>query len=457
MDFHPETRSQKLPPLFLIYGIALWTVLLWLTPAWAGHIAIERWTTRNGITLLLVERHSLPMVQVEVLLKAGSVFDPEDKAGLANLTAELLAEGTSSRSATQIAEEIDFIGASLSASADLDYTSVSLRVLKKDINAGFDLLSDILTHPAFAPEELERNRQLILGGLMAEKDEPGIVAGKVFDKLLFGAHPYHRPVEGLEETVPRIQRGDITAFHKDYYRPNNTILAIVGDIKKEELQELVKRNFGAWGKGKIPSLQIPKPPKPTAPKLEIIDKDLTQANILLGHLGIERANPDFYALVVMNYILGGGGFSSRLLTVIRENQGLAYSVQSAYDARYYPGSFTVSLQTKNATANTAIHEVLTQMQQIRSTPVADQELDEAKSYLMGSFPLRMDTNAKMARLLSHVEYFKLGLDYFDHYPRYIQAVTKADILRVAKKYLDPERFILVAVARQQEAKIKLNR
>jgi zinc protease len=431
------------------------TCFLWPTPAFASHIPIKRWTAKNGMALLLMDSHSLPTVHVEVLVKAGSVYDPEDKAGLAFLTAALLDEGTTSRSAMQIAEEIDFIGASLSALGDSDYTSLSLKVLKKDVKVGLGLLADIMTHPTFPPQEVERLRQQVLGGIMADKDEPGIVAGKAFDRLLFGAHPYHRPVEGLEETIPKIQRGDMVTFHNTYYRPNNTLMVIVGDITKEEVEDLVKEYFSGWEKKKIPAIQIPKASNPTSRKVEIIDKDLTQANILLGHLGIERANRDYYSLVVMNYILGGGGFSSRLLTAIRENQGLAYSVHSAYEARYYPGRFTVSLQTKNATANTAIQEVLNQLQQIRTTPVSDQELEEAKSYLIGSFPLRIDTNAKMARLLSQVEFFNLGLDYFDQYPRYIQAVTKADVLRVAKKYLDTEKLILVAVAKQQEAKIKL--
>jgi zinc protease len=385
------------------------------------------------------------------------VYDPEDKAGLAFLTAALLDEGTASRSSVQIAEETDFIGASLSASADADYTSVSLKVLKKDVKVGFDLLSDILTRPAFPADNVERIRQQVLGGLVADKDEPGIVAEKAFDRLLFGPHPYHRPVEGMEGTIPKIRRQDILDFHNTYYCPNNAIMAIVGDITQEEVEALVKQYLHRWEKKKIPALQVPKAPRPASRKAEIIDKDLTQANILLGQMGIERANPDFYALVVMNYILGGGGFSSRLLTAIREDQGLAYSVHSALDVRYYPGRFTVSLQTKNATANTAIQEILKQIRQIRTSSVTDQELDEAKSYLIGSFPLRMDTNAKIARLLSHVEYFSLGLDYFDHYPRYIQDVTQADVLRVAKKYLDPERVILVAVAKQQEAKIELPR
>jgi zinc protease len=450
------SEAKKLKPVILFAGVFLLICFVWPTFAVASHIPIKRWTTKNGITLLLMESHSLPTVHVETLVKAGSMYDPEDKAGLANLTAALLDEGTTSRSSVQIAEEIDFIGAVLSASADSDYTSISLKVLKKDVRVGFSLLSDILTHPTFPAKEVERLRQQVLGGIMADRDEPEIVAEKAFDRLLFGAHPYHRPVEGLEETIPQIQRDDLVNFHNTYYRPNNTLMAIVGDLTKEEAENLIKEYLRGWEKKKLPAIEIPKAFNPTVRKVEIIDKDLTQANILLGQLGIARRNPDYYALLVMNYILGGGGFSSRLLTVIRENQGLAYSVQSAYEARYDPGRFTVSLQTKNSTANTAIQEVLNQLRQIRTVPVSDQELEEARSYLAGSFPLRMDTNAKMARLLSFVEFFKLGLDYFDQYPRYIQAVTKADVLRVAQKYLNPDRLILVAVAKQPEAKIELS-
>jgi zinc protease len=246
-------------------------------------------------------------------------------------------------------------------------------------------------------------------------------------------------------------------FHEVYFRPNNSQLVLVGDLTETEAKELVNKHFGAWESKKIPVLKIPQPSKSSSTKTEVIDKNLSQANILMGHLGIQRNNPDFYAVVVMNYIFGGGGFSSRLLTAIREDRGLAYSVHSLYDARADPGPFLISLQTQNATANTAIHEVLNQIQKMRSAPVTDQELAEAKSFLTGSFPLRMDTNAKMARLLSHVEFYDLGLGYLDEYPRLIEAVTKNDIQRVAKKYLDPGRLILVAVADQDEAKIKLKR
>ena len=188
--------------------------------------------------------------------------------------------------------------------------------------------------------------------------------------------------------------------------------------------------------------------------VKLIDRDLTQANIILGHLGIKRQNPDYYPVMVMNYILGGGGFSSRLLSEIRDNQGLAYSIYSRFNAGTDPGSFAASLQTQNAQAAKAIDAVIIEIEKIRNLPVSTQELDEAKSFLIGSFPLRIDTTAKIANLLTQIEYYDLGLGYFEQYPERIEAVTREEIQRVARKYLNSERFILVVVANQESAKIQ---
>ena len=194
-------------------------------------------------------------------------------------------------------------------------------------------------------------------------------------------------------------------------------------------------------------------PKLTNKNVELIDKDLTQATIHLGHIGISRKNPDFYTLIVMNYMLGGGGFSSRLVEDIRDNQGLAYSVSSGFDAGLYEGPFKVVMQTKNENANKAINAILKHIEDIRTNPVKDNELNDARSYIVGSFPLRLDTNSKMAGLLSLIEFYDLGLNYFTEYPKKINAVTKEDILKAAKKYLDPKNYLLVVVAKQKEAEI----
>ena len=438
----------------LIASFALFFALIFSGAVMAAEITPKRIVTENGMVLLLVEQHSLPIVSVEALIDAGAIYDPNEKAGRATLTASLLEEGTKKRSAPEISQAVDFIGADLSASADQDFMTAQLKMLKKDVDAGFDLFSDILINPVFDPKEVERVRNNLLGGLVAEKDQPQVIAERAFRNTVFGNHPYHNPVNGREETVSKIGRDEIAAFHRDFYRPNNTILTIVGDLSEKEATALVSKYFGKWEKRPVPFPKIAPPTPFEAKKVELIDKELAQATVVLGHVGVERSNPDYYAVSVMNYILGGGGFSSRMLTDIRDNRGLVYSIYSRFDANRQPGDFQVSLQTKSASTNDAIDGVLQEINKIRSAPVTDIEISEAKAYLVGSFPLRLDTTAKLAGLLSAVEFYKLGLDYLKKYPEYINKVTKEDVLRAAQKYLHPDHYALVVVGNQNEAKVK---
>lgn len=420
----------------------------------AADINPIRKIAENGIVVLIMERPSLPIVSVQVLVRAGALYEPSDQAGLANMTASLLEEGTKRRSSKEIADAVDFIGARLSARGGKDSATVSLKVVKKDVATGFSLLSDILMHPAFASKEVERVRKNILGSILSEKDNPRTVARRAFQKLIFDQHPYHLPSIGLSETVSKIPREALVNFHASYYRPNNTIISIVGDVTEKEAMDLVKTHFGAWERKNIRFPKITPAQAVASKKIELIDKDLTQATILLGKVGIARNNPDYYPVTVMNYILGGGGFSSRMLKEIRDNQGLVYSVYSYFDASIFPGPFSVSLQTKNQSANKAIEGALSEIRRIRKEAVTDQELSEAKDYLMGSFPLRLDTTSKLANILTAIEYYDLGFDYFEKYPEYIGKVTKEDVLRVAKKHLDPDRYVLVVVGKQSDAVIK---
>jgi len=419
----------------------------------AADLKPARILTESGMTLLIQDQPSLPIITVNVLIKAGAVHDPDAKAGLAYMTAGMLEEGTKTRSATQLAQEIEFLGAEFNAKATNDFATATLRVLKKDAEHGFTLLADLLMHPAFAEKEVARVRDELLGVLQNEKDDPGTVAGKAFNAIIFKGHPYRRPTNGDEETVPKISRKDLVAFHDAYYRPNRIIMAIVGDIREAEAVELVKKHFGQWAPKETPAQPFPSPEPLQKSVLKLIDKDLTQATVTLGHVGIDRKNPDFYAVSVMNYILGGGGFASRLVNRIRDEQGLAYDVDSGFDASVMPGPFSVNLQTRNASANKAIAAALAEIRRIRTEPVRDQELADAKAYLIGSFPLRLDTTGKLAGLLTLVELYGLGLSYFDDYPKAVAAVTKEDILRVAQKYINPDLFALVVVAKQAEAKI----
>lgn len=408
----------------------------------------------NGMVLLLSERHTIPSVTINLLIRAGQIYEPADRAGLASITAELLTEGTKRRSASAIAQEIEFVGGSIGASGGNDSASANLTVLKKDLDLGLDILSDILINPIFPDEEIKRKVKETKAGIEKQKDDPSAVAGKEFAKLLFGEHPYGRPTEGTAESLDKITRDDMVKFHAANYIPNNTIMAVVGDVTEEEIVSKLNRYLKDWRKGDAAKVAFPSVKALRQKIVKPINKKITQANIVLGHIGIERENPDYYAAYVMNYILGGGGFTSRLMDNIRDNKGLAYDVHSYFAPMKYSGYFNLGVQTKNESAKVAIEEALKEMERIRSAPVTDKELEDAKAYLTGSFPLKLDTNAKIAGMLTAFEFFNLGLDYPDKYPKIINSLTKADIQKAARKYLNPDNYIMVVVGDLEKAGIK---
>ena len=453
-DWRDGRESSRAFPARPARLAAVVCLILLAAPLHAAEITPHRFVAPNGLTILVVEQHALPIVQIQALVKTGSVQDLPEKAGLANLVAGLLDEGTTTRNATQLAEQIEFVGGALEARATHDFTTASAKVLAKDADMGFELLADILLRPSFPEPELERVKKLILGEIIAQKDDPGSVAGKAFSRLVFDGHPYSWPVNGTEETLPSISRADVEAFHAREFLPNQTVLAVVGDVTVEQARALIDKHFGSWQKGPAPERHASPPAAIDKPVVKLIDKELSQTTLVLGHLGISRTNPDYYAVSVMNYILGAGGFSSRLMDSIRDKQGLAYGVMSMFEPRAASGPFLVSLQTRNATANRALAAVLKELNAMQTAPVSARELSEAKSYLTGSFPMRFDTTHKLAAVLCQVEFFGLGLDYFTQYPAWIAKVTANDVLRVARQYLHPDRYALVAVGKMEEAKLK---
>ena len=436
---------------------ALVAILLLLATTMPVHAAGplgKRIVLENGMILLLAERHEIPMVTVNMAIRAGNTAVPSDKPGLASITASLLTQGTTKRTANQISSEIDFVGGSLSTGGGDDFASASLRVLKKDIKTGFDLLSDVLLHPVFDQKEIDRKVKETLAEIQRRKEEPNVVADEAFEKAVYGSHAYGRIGEDIAAYLPKLTRKDVADFYQARYSPNNTIIAVVGDVTEKEIVPLLNGYFKDWKAGKEPtpsSAQLP-----VIDKLEVkkIDKKITQANIDMGHIGISRENPDFYTLIVMNYILGGGGFSSRLMDNIRDNKGLAYDVHSGFSAQKETGAFEVTIQTKNESANEVIAETQKELARIQNEPVAEKELADAKAYLTGSFPLRMDTSAKIAGMLTSIEIYNLGLDYPQKYIAFINAVTAKDIQRVANKYLHPDKMVIVVVADQEKAKLK---
>lgn len=423
--------------------LAALAVIVSLSPARAGMVP-KRMVLDNGLVLLTSEQRALPMVSIELLIDAGSRYEPENQAGLANLTAKLLTYGTQRRSALQISEALDFIGASLSADSGEDVASVSLTILKKDLPTGLDLLAEILTQSVFPQGEIDRQKQAVIASIRAREEDPGAVAATKFAAALFPQSPYGRPVEGTEGTVKGLQRKSLQDFFARYYRPNRAIISVVGDVGEKEIAQALNRAFSGWKKGE-PSGKTLVPTNIGAAQQLQVNKDLTQSNIILGHNGVTRGNPDYYAIQVMNYILGGGGFSSRVMDSIRNERGLAYSVYSYFAAEKSHGSFQFVMQTKNETALEAIQIAKDEIRRIREAPVSEQELNDAKDYLIGSFPLRFDTNRKVAGFLAQVEYYQLGLNYPEQYAGLIRKVTREDVQRVAKEYLRPGQLITVIV------------
>ncbi len=453
MDVRRTAPSLRQQPYYAVV-ISVLMVCLCSSAVLAADIVPSKFTTPNGITVVVLEQHFLPIVEVHALIKTGSSQDPPEKAGLANLVASLLDEGTTTRSSKQLAEQIDFVGGALEIKASEDFTTASARILQKDIDLGFTLLADTLQHPAFQKTEFERIRSQILGEMASDNDDPGHVAMKAFNQLVFHGHPYRWPLNGTEESLSRINLTDVVNFYTKEYTPGQTILTVVGAVTAEQVTELVQIHFGAWKKSPSPTRATKKPSRVDRKTMQLIEKDLTQSNVILGHGGISRTNPDFYAITVMNHILGAGGFSSRLMDSIRDRQGLVYGIMSHFDARLMPGSFWVNFQTRTEATNQAIQSVLAEIKSIRESPVSDQELSEAKSFLVGSFPLRFDSTAKLAQVLAQVEFYGLGFDYFSQYPKWIDQVTKEDVQRVAKQYLNPQHYALVVVGNISKAKLK---
>lgn len=404
----------------------------------------------NDATLLVAERPGLPMVVMSMVLKTGAAVDPQGKRGLANLTAALLTRGTKSYSAQALAEELDFLGTSLSVDAGNDATTISLTTLTKNLDRSFALLAEVILSPSFPQDEFERIRKEIEGRLHSNEEDPGWVAGKAFREHLYPQHPYGRLISGQAETLARITPDDIKQFHATYYRPNNAIIAVAGEITQDQVGSLLASHFADWKAADLPDFSWPDPPEREARQVNL-NKEVTQANIMIGHSGIARSHPDYYAVLIMNHILGGGGFGSRLMDRIREEQGYAYSVGSYFSARKHPGPFTVALQTKNESARQAIAETLDVIRHFREEGAAEEEVEAAKAYLTNSFPLRLISNSDVAGMLPVLEFYGLGLDYPDRYPDIIGSVTLEQVRAAAKQHLHPGQFLQVVVADLEKA------
>jgi len=436
----------------LIVGLAT----AWSQAAQAAPFTATRAVLDNGLVLLCAQRTEIPMVVVKVLVKAGSAQDRGGKEGAANLTAVLLTRGTARHDALALAEEIDRLGASLDAAVSDDYTTVTLTTLRKNLKATFALLAEAVVSPTLPAPELDKKRAEVLGYLETQQESPGWLAQKAFLETLYPHHPYGRQVEGSRESLSGLTRDDVATFHETYYRPNNAVVAFVGDVSEKEARDLVETKLGGWPAAAIPETPWPEfvPPRNSAPVT--LNKEVTQANVILGHQGIARDNPDYYAVRVMNYLLGGGGFESLLMKRIREEMGLVYHVESSFSARKQPGPFSITLQTRNASARRALDEALTLVGTFLEQGVTEEDLARAKAFFIEGFPLTLVSNRHLAELLPALEFYGLGLDYVDRYPRLIEQVTLEKVREVARKYIRPADLIKVVVADLKKANLSSN-
>jgi predicted Zn-dependent peptidase len=410
--------------------------------------AVRTATLPNGLELAVVEIHRVPVVDVSLVLDAGAVRDPASLPGLATFTATMLQQGAGRRSALDIADETAFLGAQLSSSAGYDVATVSLHVPKRRLAAALDLLADVVLRPTFPDSEVTRQRELRRTQLLQQRDEPVQVANVAFPAIVYGAaHPYGRPLAGNDSSVTGLSRERVAAFYGTHYGPNAARLLVVGDVTLDEARQLVSARFGAWAGGEAPGAQAaPAPASPPTPRaFYLIDKPgAAQSVVRIGHVGPPRDTPDYFALQVLNTILGGA-FTSRLNQNLRETHGYTYGAGSAFSLRRAGGPFVAQASVVTAKTDSSLIEFLKELRRIRDEAVPAAELEKAKQYITLGMPGDFETTAGAAFRFRDLLIYGLPLDYYAGYIDRIRAVTAADVQRVARRYIDPDRFDIVIV------------
>ncbi len=393
-------------------------------------------TLPNGLRVFVVTDHSEPAVAARlVILSAGSIKDPQGMPGVAQMTANLLTQGTEKRSAREIAEAIDFVGGSLEASAGRDSTAVILNVVKKDLSTGLDLMSDVVLHPAFRADELDRQRQQLLSGLTLQYSDPDYLASAVFDRVVYGGSPYGWPAEGTPETVRKFAPEQLVKFHDAGYSPNDSLLAFAGDITPEEAFAAAEKYFGAWPKHDVAAAVPPVPEAVHGLHIWLIDKpDSVQTQIRAGKLGIRRGDPNYIPVEVMNRVFGGG-YNSRLNTEVRVKKGLTYGAYSSFTPHRFAGAFGVGTYTRTEATVEATRLVVDLIAKMSTGEVTPEELDFARDYLAGVYPIQSETAEQVADRVLMAAAFDLPADYNRTYPDRIRSVTPAQVREMAQRYL----------------------
>lgn len=406
---------------------------------------VTRVTLANGLRVLVAENHSAPLVAMRTLIRSGADQDQPELAGLASLTSDLLDEGAGDRDAIQLAEAVGLLGATLGTGSDWDAAYISLDVLNRNTEASAAILADVSFRAKLPPDGFERAKSERFTELIQQKDEPAVIAGKRFASLLYGTGVYGNSVTGTTETVSRITLEDVQRFYRGHFIPNNSSVVVAGDIGAAEAVSIVERAFGSWKKGAEPPRPAVTPRPVESSRIYIIDRPhAVQSEIRVGHIGVPRSSEDYFPIGVMNALLGGV-FNSRINMNLRERHGYTYGARSAFAFRRQAGPFVVSAPVRNEVTRQSVEEVLAELRRIRTGDVEQAELDDVKNYLMGVFPATVQTSSDVASRLVDMELYGLPEDYFDRYREKIAAINREEIERVAKKYIDPDRALIVIV------------
>jgi zinc protease len=407
----------------------------------------EKYVLKNGLTVLLLEKHGVPMINLFAIVKTGSTADPAGEEGLASITAGLLRKGTKARTAQQFAADLDYIGGDFEADAGADYSSVSAEFLTKDLARGLELFSDALLHPTFPQAEVEKLLAQSIDGVRGAKDDPQQVLGAYYDGYLYGTHPYGRPSGGDEISLQRIKRDAIVKLYEAIYAPGNTLLAVAGEFNGAEMRKKLEDVFGGWPARTV----APWPIVATAPakgrRLLLVDKDdATQTYFAFGNVGIARNDPDRVAIRVVNTIFGGR-FTSELNEALRVESGYTYGASSFFDSRKAPGPFGISSFTKNETTNPAIDLALQVLEKLHKNGVTDEQLKSARSYIKGQFPPNIETSRQLAQIIASHEFYGLGDEDINQLEARVDAVTPEVAKQVIQKHFPAENLVFVLIGK----------
>jgi predicted Zn-dependent peptidase len=402
-------------------------------------------TLPNGLRILVVEHHELPVADFILLTGTGVEADPPTRAGLATLLASLLDEGTTSRTALQIADQEAFLGIALSTSSGWDASRVSLHTPTAQLDSALALMADVALHPSLPAQELERLRAERLTELIQLRDRGPGIADVAYPAIVYGTeHPYGRPMLGTEASIAAITRGDLEQFYRTYFRPNNATLIVVGDVTPDDVVRRVGTHFGKWERAEVPKTPISTARAAGTTAVYLIDKPgAAQSSVRIGGVGVPRSTKDYFGLLLANTILGGS-FTSRLNQNLRETKGYTYGASSRFDMRRAAGPFTARAEIVAEKTDSALVEFMKELRAIRDT-VPAAELAKAKTYLQLQMPGAFETTGQIAGQLVPIVLYDLPLDYYNTYALQIERLTQSDVQRVAREYIDPSRLAIVIV------------